>query len=60
MTRSDVITHQICSDHNVMNWVQEEEKKTNSYDKSGIHKVQRDAAKWESLPNLENLSTPTN
>ena len=39
-----------------MNWVQEErnththKKKTKTvcYDKSGIHKVQRDATKWES------------
>ena len=50
MRRSDGITHQIFPDHNVMisvmNWVQEEENaKKNSCDKSGIHKVQRDAAK---------------
>ena len=67
MRRSDGITHQFFPDHNVMssviNWVQEEEntkKKTNSYDKSGIHKVQRDAAKWESEQNLGNVNTPTN
>ena len=69
MRRSDGITHQIFPDHNemisVMNWVQEEEntqkkEKENSYDKSGIHKVQRDAAKWESAHNLGNVNTPTN
>ena len=56
----------IFSDHNmmssVMNWVQQEEntQKKNSYDKSGIHKVQRDAAKWESEQNLGNVNFPTN
>ena len=35
-------------------------QKTNCYDKSGIHKVQRDAAKWENEQNLGNVNTPTN
>ena len=44
----------------VINWVQEEENTKKSYDKSGIHKVQRDAAKWESEQKLGNVNTPTN
>ena len=68
MRRSDRITHLFFPDHNVMisvmKWVQKEEntKKVNynSYDKSGMHKVQRDDAKWESEQNLGNVNTPTN
>ena len=47
-----------------MNWVQEEEntlKKIKQCEsQSGIFKVQRDAAKWESEQNLGNVNTPTN
>ena len=70
MRRSDGIAHTIFPDHNVMislmNWVQEEDntqkkEKENSYDnKSGIHKVPRDPAKWESERNFGNVNMPTN
>ena len=44
----------------VMNWVQQEENtQKNSYDKSGIHKVQRDAEKLVSEQNFGNVNTPT-
>ena len=63
--RSDGITHQFFPNYNVMSsvmkWVQKEENTPkNCYDKSGIHKVQRDAAKWEREQNLGNVNTPTN
>ena len=65
MMRSDGITHQIFTDYNVMisvmNWVNEEENtqksKLKQLDKSGIHTVQRDAAKWQNKLNLGNVTT---